>query len=91
MGCYSCAYLDTKTKKSGAIDGCLYYCKKNKTFVNAATDSCETHKNGYRDTYENNEIYRNSEDYYDDDTPIELYIFILIVMIVLGLIMGVFK
>lgn len=91
MGCYNCAYLDTKTKKSGAVNGCLYYCKKNKTFINAATDNCESHKNSYRDSYENNEIYRNSEDYYDDDTPIALYVFILITLIIVGLIMGVFN
>ena len=56
MGCNSCAYLDSGQKKSGRVDGCLYYCKKNKTFVNAATDVCEAYQNGYRDSYEKNEI-----------------------------------
>ncbi len=30
MGCNSCGNLDTKAKKSGAVDGCLYYCKLKK-------------------------------------------------------------
>ena len=90
MGCNSCAYLDSSQKKSGKVDGCLYYCKKNKTFVNAATDACTSYQNGYRDSYEKNEIYRNSKNYYDNDTPIGTFIFILIFLVILGLVLGVF-
>lgn len=91
MGCYNCGYLDPVQKKYGAVNGCLYYCKKNKTYINAATDNCEEYKNGYRNNYDNNEIYRNSDDYYDNDISTEVYLIVLIIMIITGLILGVFN
>ena len=90
MGCNSCANLDTKAKKSGAVDGCLYYCKLKKSYVNCATDCCESYKDGYRSSFECNELYRNSRNYNDDDTQVETYVFILILIIICGLTLKIF-
>lgn len=90
MGCNSCDNLDVKSKKPGAVDGYLYYCKHKKAYVNCATDCCESYKDGYRSSFECNELYRNSRDYNDDDTPVETYVFILILVIVVGLILELF-
>lgn len=67
MGCNSCAYLDPKNKKSGSVDGCLYYCSKKKGYINATSDSCDDYSSAYRNSYECNEIYRNSSGYCDDN------------------------
>ena len=91
MGCNSCAYLKSSNKKHGKVDGCLYYCACKKTYVNATSKSCDNYKSAYRDSYTLNEIYRNSDDFYDDDTPVSTYLVILIIMIITGLILGVFK
>ncbi len=61
-----------------------------KTHVNCATDICESYKDGYRSSFECNELYRNSRDYNDDNTPIETYVFILILVTVGGLLLNIF-
>ena len=89
MGCYRCANLDPKEKKSGKVSGYLYYCKKLKTYVNPAKFKCENFaKNDKR--LENSEIYKDGQNYYDNATPTWFYLIILIVLIILGLFMGVF-
>lgn len=90
MGCNSCKYLKTSDKKEGVCGAC-YYCSKVKEYVNGAKNNCENYSYDYsRKTYEKDEIYKNGIDYSSDDTPIGTYIFILIVLIILGLIFNVF-
>lgn len=88
--CYNCKNLDTSKKKPGAYDGCLYYCKKNKMFVNPAKYVCANYTKGDRDYLKDDKIYEDGKKYYDDATPIWVYAIILVILLVLGLILGVF-
>lgn len=64
---------------------------KNKVFVNAATNTWTNFSQCYRENWKNDEIYINSKNYCDNNMPIGLYIFLLIILIVLGLILEVFQ
>lgn len=90
MNCYNCANLDPEKKKAGKVAGNLYFCKKNKVYVNAAKTTCEHYEKSYRQKDQDSDIYEDSKEYYDNDTPISFYIVILIALIIIGLIMGVF-
>lgn len=89
MGWYRCANLDVKKKQPGKVSGNLYYCKKLKTYVNPSKFKCEKFSKDDK-RLENHEIYEDGKNYYNDNTPIGLYVFVLIVLIIVGLIMGVF-
>ena len=80
--CYNCSNLDTKKKKNGKRDGCLYFCKKNKCFVNAAKDGCPKWSKADRKKTEIDEIYNNGKRFYDDDKSIGFYLFIFILIII---------
>lgn len=88
MGCYNCKYLDTSDKKEG-VCGARYYCTKNKKYVTGNSE-CENYLYDYaRKTYVKDEIYNDGVRFSDDDTPIGTYIFILIVIIIIGCILNV--
>ena len=89
-GCNSCGYLDPKAKKLGKVSGCLYFCNNKKNYVNAAKDYCENYKDGFRDDIENNEIYNNSNNYDDDNTPLGSYLFVLLLIIIVGIVCMIF-
>ena len=91
MGCYNCSNLDPSKKKPGKVSGNLYYCKKLKDFVNPYEFNCNNFDKTYsRKSWENDEIYKDGKSYYDNDTPLWVYSFVLIALIILGLILGVF-
>ena len=90
MSCSSCAYLDESKKKDGVCSGCIYYCKKNKCFVNGCNSSCNEYKSSFRSNYECSKIYDEGKSYSDDTTPVSFYLVILVVLVILGLIMNVF-
>ena len=81
--CYNCSNLDPKKKSNGKLDGCLYFCKKNKCFINAAKDGCDKWNKADRKSSEIDEIYENGNRYYNDDKPIGFYIVLLILVIIL--------
>ena len=89
-GCNSCWYLDPKAKKPGKVSGCLYFCNNKKNYVNASKDYCENYKDGLRDSVENNEIYENSRNYDDDNTPLGTYLFIFVLIVIVGIICVIF-
>lgn len=89
--CSECSNLDNSKKSPGKVSGNLYYCKKLKEYVNPSMCGCEKFDKTYsRKSYENDEIYQDGKDYYNNDTPLELLVFIFIFLVILGLIMGVF-
>ncbi len=90
MSCSSCAYFDVSKKKNGEVSGCIYYCIKNKCFVNGCNGCCNNYKCSYRPNYECNKIYNEGKSYCDDTTPVSFYLVILIVLVILGLIFNVF-
>ncbi len=85
--CNTCSYLDPDKKAPGKASGYLYYCKKKETYVNAAKDRCESHDKSYRDNLLDNEIYQNSLNYSDDNTPIGNRLIVMIILIVVGVIL----
>lgn len=89
--CCSCSNLDTKKKSAGKVNGNLYYCKKMKTYVNASKTGCEKfEKASGRKSWETDELYKDGKLYDNDTTPISLYLFLMVILIILGLILGVF-
>ena len=82
--CSDCIYLNTEKAK---CDG-IHQGKKQKEFTCACNNACEKFENSYsRTSYEKQRLYdlgkgatRNSE------TPIEIYVIILIVIVILFLI-----
>lgn len=89
--CCSCDNLDQKKNKAGKANGNLYYCKKQKTFINAKSEGCDKFERAYkRKAWEIDELYKEGKLYDNDNTPIGIYIVILIALIIVGLIMGVF-
>jgi len=91
MGCCSCEYLKESNKKNGKVNGCVYFCAKTKKYVNGSSDACENYKlDRLRKTHIRDEIYKNGKKFYNDETPVSLYLFIVIVLVVVGLIAGLF-
>lgn len=91
MGCYNCDNLDKDKKAAGKVSGNLYYCKKLKTYVNPTYDGCEKFVKSSRKPYENDDIYKDGKSYYNDKTPLGIYIIVIIILLIIGLIMGVFS
>jgi hypothetical protein len=85
--CNTCANLDPDKKAPGKGGGYLYYCKKKDTYVNASKDRCEDHEKSYRDSLTDNEIYRNSANYSDNNTPIGNQLIVLVILIIVGVIL----
>lgn len=91
MGCSGCRFLDTKKKKEGKVNGAVYFCSKQKKFINGANDACDSYKvDPFRKAYERDEIYKDGKKFYDDDRPLSSYIFILIIIILLAIILKIF-
>lgn len=90
--CCSCGNLDPKKNKAGKVNGNLYFCKKKKSFVNPTSTDCGKFEKAYkRKNYEIDEIYREGKIYDNDDTPMGLYVLILIVLIILAIIFKIFN
>ena len=87
--CYNCANLDPKKKSDGKLDGALYFCKKQKAYVNAAKDGCDKWSKADRKSYENDELYEKGRRYYNDDKPLSFYVFILVLLIIFLILMSI--
>lgn len=78
MGCCSCKYLDENNKKEGKVTGCSYFCKKRNCYVLGNSSICDGFSNDYsRKSYISDDIYNNGKAYYNDNTSIGFYLFIL--------------
>lgn len=92
MYCCSCKNLDVKNKKKGKVNGNLYFCKKKKSYVSGCTYGCpDFQKASGRKSYQTDEIFKDGKKYSNDTTPVGIYIMLLVVLIILGIIMKVFK
>lgn len=91
MNCAYCDNLDPKKKVPGKVSGNLYYCKKLKTFVNPTMKGCEKYTKSKRKYYESDDMLREGREYNNDIIPNGLYLAILIILIIIGLIFGLFK
>lgn len=90
MGCCHCRYLLENNKLEGRCLGALYYCSKQKRYVNGTKDECDKYLRDYCKTAViSNEIYANGRNYCNDDKSPMFYLFILIVMIILALIINI--
>lgn len=87
MTCSSCKYLKEDKKYEGAVSGCKYYCSKFETYIDASQYSCEKYEKSYsRNNYTCDKMCDDGRNFYDDDRPLSFYIFMLIIIIVVGLI-----
>ena len=91
MGCHRCGNLDPKKKSAGKAGGNLYFCKKMKTFVNPSKFSCDKFKKADRKEWQNNEIYDDGKRYYNDRTPAIVYFILFAILVIIGLLSGVFS
>lgn len=90
MGCCSCKNLDTKKKVDGAVSGVRYYCKKKKTYV-GGDFSCDKYEKGMRSTDEENKIFKEGRDWYNDDRPVSYYLLIFVIIIIAFIIIYLFN
>ena len=81
MSCCSCKNLDTKKKVDGAVSGVRYYCKKNKTYVGGDA-SCPKYEKGMRSTDDENKIYREGRDWYNDTHSVSYYVFVFVLILI---------
>jgi hypothetical protein len=88
-GCNSCKNLKEKDRKEGNL-GAVYFCSKKKTYVSGASVCDDYSEDIMRKTFKRDEIYRDGIKFSNDKTPIGAYVFVLIILVVLGLILGVF-
>ena len=90
--CADCANLDDKKSQDGKVSGKLYYCKKLKQYVNTTMDACEKFDQTYsRKRSKVDEIYDDGKKFDNDNTPLGFLIVVFIILVILGLILGVFK
>lgn len=90
MGCYNCGNLDAKKKSKGKVSGAIYYCKKMKTYVNPTNNGCKNFKKCSRKPWDNEAIYKDGQKYFNDRTPAVVYIILFIIIVIIGLLSGVF-
>lgn len=91
MGCCNCKYLNENDKKEGKVSGCCYFCKKKNCYVAGNSNICDDFSNDYsRKRYISDEIYHNGREYYDDDTSIGFYLFVLFILIIILIISKLF-
>jgi hypothetical protein len=83
--CSDCTFLNTNNAK---CDG-IYKCSKIKDYTNACNEACDQFEKCYgRNWYEMQELYDLGKEAANkpDDTPIDIYVFVLILLlIVLGI------
>lgn len=86
MGCCHCRYLYENDKKEGICSGAIYYCSKQKKYVNGIQDSCSEYSKDYSKTIGlSNEIYEEGRKYCNDDRSPMFYLVILVVMLILSM------
>ena len=83
MTCSSCKYLKEGDYQEGSISGKKHYCSKIKEYVNGSNDKCSAYEKSYRSSYIDNQILEEGEKYYNDSTPIPVYILLVIIMLIL--------
>lgn len=96
--CADCDFLDTKKEKKGKVSGSMFLCKKQTkakkkdVYVNPRDNRCDNFEVTWkRNTFDRQRIYDKGKYWNDNDTPISTYLIILILLIVAGLILGVFN
>lgn len=63
----------------------------HKQYISVTNNGCDNYEYYYISSFDCNEIYKNSDAYNDNDTPIGTYIFIMVFLFICGLILGVFR
>lgn len=88
--CFNCKYLDVKKKKTGACNGAVYYCKKNNCLIYDNKICSNFVKDEKREKEVIEKIEEDTNNYDNIKTPPEVLFAIFILLVILGLIMGVF-
>lgn len=90
MKCAYCNCLDVGNKSSGCVSGCLYYCKLKKEYINANDEKCDDFEKCSKEEKIIEKMIDDGRGY--DDIPFSastLFVF-SVILIIVGLIMGVF-
>ena len=86
MTCSSCKYLKEGDRKAGACGAC-YYCSKIKKYVNGSNSKCNEFERAYaRSTYTCDIIYEEGLTHSSDNTPISIYVLLLIIVSIIAFI-----
>lgn len=84
MCCYDCCHLKQDNKKDGKVNGAVYYCSKQKKYINGMSDGCEKYEHDIlKTTSEKDEIYNNSVHYTNDSISIGGGIALIILLLLL--------
>ena len=91
MTCSSCKYLNTDKKYEGAVSGCKYYCEKYKTYIDGSQYSCDKYEKHYgRSSYTCDKVCEDGNNFYDDNKSVSFYVFVLIIILILGFLLNLF-
>lgn len=91
MTCSSCKYLNTDKKYEGAVSGCKYYCEKYKAYIDGSQYSCDKYEKHYgRSSYTCDKVCEDGNNFYDDNKSVSFYVFVLIIILILGFLLNLF-
>ncbi len=91
MTCSSCKYLNTDKKYEGAVSGCKYYCEKYKAYIDGSQYSCDKYEKHYgRSSYTCDKVCEDGNNFYDDNKSASFYVFVLIIILILGFLLNLF-
>lgn len=81
--CSECMNLDINDKYEGYSNGCIYYCKKRRMYVDAIRSHCDDFNKTSRSKSDIETIIQGSKDYCDARCSVGFYNFAIIVLIIL--------
>lgn len=91
MKCAYCSCLEDKNKKEGCACGCLYYCKVKKEYIYATDMQCDHFKKTSRDEKLIKNLLEESKVYDNFAISPEFLLLLFVILVIIGLIIGVFR
>ena len=88
--CGQCVFLKEKYEKVGNGGGKKYYCEYLKDYVYGCS-SCSNFKSDKKRNGDKVKMIVEDGKEYDNGIPVSLYFLLLLILIILGLILGVFQ
>lgn len=89
--CGQCAFLKEKYYKEGNGGGKEYYCEYLKEYVCGSCRGCSNYQKDEKRSNDKVNTIINDGKTYDNGIPVEMYFLLLLILVILGLILGVFQ
>ena len=89
--CGQCAFLKENDYREGNGGGKKYYCEYLRDYTCGSDHCCAAFKKNVKRSADNIEKIITDGKNYDNGIPAETYFFLVFLLLILGLILGVFK